>query len=213
MLRALSEQLSEMRNHGAEDAQLDPLEAELVGLGRRVAAMERALSQLQASQAPPAETGGGAGGIEAMLRRDRRQASRFASRVADVRGRMVGAANAAALRALRELRINLGGYLRRSRIGRIDAVMGSKRRIEIQIESLAAGRFPPELQDPLSIQGLLRDDEEYWPFEGEYWADEFEEDPALEEELDEEDDLDVDEEAELDEEEEGLDGEEDGEGS
>ena len=68
--------------------------------------------------------------------------------------------------------------------------MGSKRRIEIQIESLAAGRFPPELQDPLSIQGLLRDDEEYWPFEGEYWADEFEEDASLEEDTGE-DDLDL----------------------
>ncbi|HEY8428043.1 MAG TPA: hypothetical protein VIL20_06700, partial [Sandaracinaceae bacterium] len=99
--------------------------------------------------------------------------------VASVRGRMVGAANDAALRALRGLRRDLGGHLRRARIGRIDAVMGSKRRIEIQIESLAAGRFPPELQDPLAIQGLLRDDEEYWPFEGEYWADEFEEDPSL----------------------------------
>ena len=63
---------------------------------------------------------------------------------------------------------------RRARIGRIDAVMGSKRRIEIQIESLAAGRFPPELMDPLHIQGLLRDDEEYWPFEGELWQDEME---------------------------------------
>ena len=51
--------------------------------------------------------------------------------------------------------------------------MGSKHRVEIQIESLAAGRFPAELMDPLRMQGLLRDDEEYWPFEGEYWADEF----------------------------------------
>ena len=59
--------------------------------------------------------------------------------------------------------------------------MGSKRRIEIQIESLSAGRFPPELVDPLRIQGLLRDDEEYWPYEGEYWSDEFDETISLEE--------------------------------
>ncbi|MEM9864367.1 MAG: hypothetical protein AAF938_22395, partial [Myxococcota bacterium] len=74
----------------------------------------------------------------------------------------------------------LSGSLRRARIGRIDAVMGSKRRVEVQIESLAAGRFPPELVDPLRIQGLLRDDEEYWPFEGELWTDEFNEGDALE---------------------------------
>ena len=53
--------------------------------------------------------------------------------------------------------------------------MGSKRQVELQIESLAAGRFPAELVDPLRMQSLLRDDEEYWPFEGEDWPDEFEE--------------------------------------
>ena len=145
-------------------------------LEQRVDAAEREQSQDAVSP--------DAGGIEGMLRRDRQMAAGFNGRIADVRGRMVQAANQRALRSLRSLRHSLGGLLRRSRIGRIDAVMGSKRRIEIQIESLAAGRFPPELQDPLSVQGLLRDDEEYWPFEGEYWADEFEEDDSLEEELD-----------------------------
>ena len=184
VLRALTEQLEAMRSHGASADQLGPLEEELAGLGRRVGELERRLDEVQSQSSAQSEDTGGEG-IEAVLRRDRRVAARFPSRVADVRARMVGAANEAALRALRQLRADLGGYLRRSRIGRIDAVMGSKRRIEIQIESLAAGRFPAELQDPLSIQGLLRDDEEYWPFEGEYWADEFEEDPALDEELEE----------------------------
>jgi hypothetical protein len=71
--------------------------------------------------------------------------------------------------------VRLDGLARRARIGRIDAVMGSKRRIEMQIASLAAGRFPAELRDPLAVQGLLADDEEYWPFEGEDWPDEYEE--------------------------------------
>ena len=31
------------------------------------------------------------------------------------------------------------------------------------------------LRDPLRVQGLLADDEEYWPFEGEDWPDEFRE--------------------------------------
>lgn len=185
VLRALTDQLAEMRRAGADQARLAPLRRELADLGRRVNALEARLNEV-ARATPPAPAVEG-GDIEAMLRRDRAAARLFASRVADVRARMVGAANDAALRALRQLRRDVGGYLRRSRIGRIDAVMGSKRRIEIQIESLAAGRFPAELQNPLAIQGLLRDDEEYWPFEGEYWADEFEEDPAVEDlELDDE---------------------------
>lgn len=185
ILRALTEQLEAMREAGATAEQLAPRERELAGLGARVGELEARLARVQAEAAAAEGEEPRGEGIEAMLRRDRALAARFPARVARVRGRMVEAANERALRALRQLRSDLGGFLRRSRIGRIDAVMGSKRRIEIQIESLAAGRFPPELQDPLSIQGLLRDDEEYWPFEGEYWADEFEEDPALVEAIDE----------------------------
>lgn len=189
VVRALTEQLEAMRAAGARAEQLQPLEEELAGFGRRLVELERRLDGLQVAHRADEPAPADPGGIEGMLRRDRAEASRFAARVVEVRGRMVGAANEAALRALRALRASLGGHLRRSRIGRIDAVMGSKRRIEIQIQSLAAGRFPPELMDPLSIQGLLHDDEEYWPFEGEYWADEFEEDEDLEED-EEADDLD-----------------------
>lgn len=185
VLRALNDQLAEMRRGGAEASRVQPLARELAELGRRVSALEARLSQVPSAAPPPASAAGG--DVEAMLSADQAAARLFGARVAEVRGRMVAAANDAALRGLGQLRSDTGGYLRRSRIGRIDAVMGSKRRIEIQIESLAAGRFPPELQDPLAIQGLLRDDEEYWPFEGEYWADEFEEDPS-----DEADDLAVD---------------------
>lgn len=177
ILRALTDQLDAMRREGARRDQVRPLETELAGLGRRVAQLEALVRRTRAGAVSP-PPGAAGGDLEAILGRDRALAARFPSRVADVRHRMVTAANDAAVAALRHLRGSLGAYLRRSRIGRIDAVMGSKRRIEIQIESLAAGRFPPELQDPLAIQGLLRDDEEYWPFEGEYWADEFEEDPA-----------------------------------
>lgn len=190
VLRALDEQIDAMRAAGASAEQLQPLEQELAGLGTRVSELQTRLDEAVAGQETTAVSAD-AGGIEGMLQRDRSAAQGFSGRVADVRARMVGAANQRALRSLRTLRNSLGGLLRRSRIGRIDAVMGSKRRIEIQIESLAAGRFPAELQDPLSVQGLLRDDEEYWPFEGEYWQDEFEEDDSLDDELEEEDDLDA----------------------
>ncbi|MDQ3038013.1 MAG: hypothetical protein M3Y87_36800, partial [Myxococcota bacterium] len=142
--------------------------------------------------------GEGGSDLESMLRRDRRFAYHLPSRAASLRARMIDAANDVAVASITELRERLAQSLRRARIGRIDAVMGSKRRIEIQIQSLAAGRFPPELMDPLRIQGLLRDDEEYWPFEGELWQDEYEEDDSLEgaeeapEEIDPDADLDLD---------------------
>jgi TolA-binding protein len=174
-LRALTEQLDAMRRAGAGADRIAPIETTLRQLGEREHALEVSLRQAQAGMAAYTAATTGTD-VDAMLRHDRAFTARFGARVADVRGRMVGAANDAAARALEELRQRLGSSLRRARIGRIDAVMGSKRRIEIQIESLAAGRFPAELMDPLRIQGLLRDDEEYWPFEGEYWRDEYEED-------------------------------------
>jgi tetratricopeptide (TPR) repeat protein len=177
VLARMTEQLDLMRRGGATGSQLEPLEQGLQAAGQRLAELERRLHRELAS------VGGGHGGgdrpgtpdVEALLQRDLHRAQRFPARVAAVRADLVRAANVAALRSLRDLRDRLAASLRRARIGRIDAVMGSKRRIELQIESLAAGRFPAELMDPLRVQGLLRDDEEYWPFEGEYWADEFDE--------------------------------------
>jgi hypothetical protein len=175
--RALSVQLDAMREAGATPAQLDPLEDDVRALSERAHELETrvraARSALGTEASGPAD-----GSIEALLSTDRSAALRFPPRVAALRARMITAAGDAAVRALEELRDRLGHGMRQARIGRIDAVMGSKRRIEIQIESLAAGRFPPELMDPLRIQGLLRDDEEYWPFEGEMWEDEYEEDDA-----------------------------------
>ena len=68
----------------------------------------------------------------------------------------------------------LDGMLRQARLGKIDAVVGQKRKLERQIEDLAAGRFPAEMFGKLHIEGLIGDDEEYWPPEPERWADEYE---------------------------------------
>jgi tetratricopeptide (TPR) repeat protein len=176
MLSGLTRQLDELRRAEGKADEVAAVESTLATIGRRIDELEKRLRDALAehggsSPEPEAEQDG----LEALLARDQARARRLPGRVAKVRGDLVEAANAVALRSVKRLRDKLSGELRRSRIGRIDAVMGSKRRVEIQIESLAAGRFPPELQDPLLIQGLLRSDEEYWPFEGELWEDEFDE--------------------------------------
>ena len=178
VMAGMAGQLDALRSGGATSEQLAPLEAEMRTFAGRV---DELATQLRAAIAATAnlddfnEDPGEHASVTALLREDARSTRRLPARVTELRGRLTSAANEAALRSLRQLRERLAGSLRRARIGRIDAVMGSKRRIEIQIESLAAGRFPPELVDPLRVQGLLRDDEEYWPFEGELWLDEFQE--------------------------------------
>ena len=84
------------------------------------------------------------------------------------------AADELARRALDKLYQQTRHVLDKAKLGKIDAVIGQKRRLEIEVEDLAAGRFPKELHGRLWEAGLIGDDEEFWPFEGEFWADEYE---------------------------------------
>jgi hypothetical protein len=156
----------------APKAELAPLRAARQQLDSRLSELQRALRALVRTQdsdrALPS-----ASELAARFEEDRAYVERLRAAASGLRAELETAAGAAGERALRDLRERLAQELRRARIGRIDAVMGSKRQVELQIESLAAGRFPPELVDPLHVQSLLRDDEEYWPFEGEDWPDEF----------------------------------------
>jgi hypothetical protein len=172
-LHALNEQLDAMRGLGARESELSQSEADVAGLAKRVRALEERLDDARLSQLPAASATSSDLEVTQLLARDQNAAAQFERRVLLLRPTLVKAANERALLELRALRERLAGFLRRARIGRIDAVMGSKRKLEIQIESLAAGRFPAELRNPLLTQGFLNDDEEYWPFEGEDWPDEY----------------------------------------
>jgi hypothetical protein len=87
---------------------------------------------------------------------------------------LVAAASTVANKALVELDGRLRELLRRARLTHIDALIGKKKKLEIEISNLRAGRYPADLFATLQLEGLMGDDEEYWPFEGEYWSDEYE---------------------------------------
>ncbi|MET0343449.1 MAG: tetratricopeptide repeat protein [Polyangiales bacterium] len=118
----------------------------------RIAAMERALHDARAAST--------------------RAGAKLRARVEALAHALGDARIAAETEARAELTRRLAQALRRARIARVDAIMGKKRALEDEIASLAAGRFPPELPRATAPEGLLRDDEEYWPFEGEAWDDE-----------------------------------------
>lgn len=100
-----------------------------------------------------------------------RRLERASARLADELGR---AADQLSRRALDQLYRETRRVLDKAKLGKIDAIIGQKRRLEIEVQDLAAGRFPAELHGRLWEAGLVGDDEEYWPFEGEFWADEYE---------------------------------------
>lgn len=174
-LFAMAADLDAMRAATNDRSLIQPHEEALVEIAKRVRELRKRLAATVT--APTMEftlDQVSANDVGVLLAQDTAAARTLPQRVAHTRAKLVSAANRAALTALEALRSRLLTWQRGARIGRIDAVMGSKRRIEIQIESLAAGRFPAELQDPLMMQGLLEDDEEYWPFEGDEWPDEYE---------------------------------------
>jgi hypothetical protein len=146
---------------------------------KALAALEVRRAELAATLGRMVEArgGGGAGernGLIGMMQRDVEAAAALRGRVAALAARIDSASGELIRQALVDLRGRLEGMLRQARLGKIDAVVGQKRKLERQIEDLAAGRFPAEMFGKLHIEGLIGDDEEYWPPERERWADEYE---------------------------------------
>jgi len=102
------------------------------------------------------------------------QTQALAGEARELRARLVTATSAIAEQALVELDGRLREMLRQARLTQIDAVIGKKKKLEIEISNLREGRYPPDMFAQLQLEGLMGDDEEYWPFEGEYWSDEYE---------------------------------------
>ena len=75
--------------------------------------------------------------------------------------------------ALHRLDLRLSRLLRRARLGRIECVLGRKRALEVEIEAINDGVLPADAVDSLDAARYLQDNEEYWPFEGDDWPDEF----------------------------------------
>jgi tetratricopeptide (TPR) repeat protein len=176
-VRALGEQLDLLRAAGVPEQELKPLEQIVVEQSRQIDALAKRAraARKQTLKSTDGDAALATDSLVKLIAADVRTTSRLPTVVEGMRGKLEARADELALVSLQQLEQRLAGWLGQARIGRIDAVMGSKRRIERQIESLAAGRMPRELQDPLRTRGLLADDEEYWPFEGEDWPDEHEE--------------------------------------
>ena len=52
-------------------------------------------------------------------------------------------------------------------------MLGKKRALEVEIEAINDGYLPKDAVDSLERARFLSDNEEYWPFEGDDWPDEF----------------------------------------
>ncbi|HYP86527.1 MAG TPA: hypothetical protein VEQ59_00200 [Polyangiaceae bacterium] len=148
-------------------AELEVLSRELSGLEVQARAARASLSAVGGATAAP--------GIDlpGLIAADRQLATELYQKSAALRLAAEKQQLDLAQDALARLDLRLSRLLRRARLGRIETVLGKKRALEVEIEALSQGLLPQTIIDSLDAQRYLQDDEEFWPFEGEDWEDEY----------------------------------------
>jgi hypothetical protein len=171
--RALAE-LARARRAGtvaaAEAAAEDKRLTELLAKIKEKRAAARQAAEAAAAALPGAATAG----LRPLLERDVAEARRLDRASAELVDKLLAASDELSLRMVERLYKDTRRVLDKARLGKVDAVIGQKRKLDIQVQDLASGRFPAELIGRLWNAGQIGDDEEVWPMEGEYWADEYE---------------------------------------
>jgi hypothetical protein len=156
------------RGGGKSAAELEALKKDLSALEIQVRAARAARAEPSAG---PAATGGA--DLPDLLAQDRQQAVELHAASTMLRESIEGEQLALAKDSFERLDRRLTRLLRRARLGRVETVLGKKRSLEIEIEALSQGLLPQTIVDSLDAARYLGDDEEYWPFEGEDWEDEY----------------------------------------
>jgi TolA-binding protein len=127
-----------------------------------------------ADKAAAAVAGQAAPTIRGMIEADIKEARRL-DRAADrMAEELESAGDKLAQIAIEKLYEDTRRVLDKAKLGKIDAVIGQKRKLDIEVQDLAAGRMPEELIGRMWNASMIGDDEEFWPWEGEFWADEYE---------------------------------------
>ncbi|HUS28457.1 MAG TPA: hypothetical protein VMZ53_08110 [Kofleriaceae bacterium] len=130
-------------------------------------------AQATADAAAKAAAGDASTGIRPMIQSDINEARRLDKASHELAGRLAAEGEKLAAQSLDRLYDDTRKVLDKAKLGKVDAIIGQKRKLDIEVQDLAAGRFPEELIGRLWNASMIGDDEEYWPFEGVYWADEY----------------------------------------
>jgi len=151
---------------GEEDARLDKLlDRARTAERSAVAAADRA-AETAVTQAQP--------GIRPLIQGDVADARRLDKASHALHDKLAQAGDRLAQQAVDRLYADTRRVLDKAKLGKVDAIIGQKRKLDIEVQDLAAGRFPEELIGRMWNASMIGDDEEFWPWQGEYWADEYE---------------------------------------
>jgi tetratricopeptide (TPR) repeat protein len=164
---------------GGAERQIADLEADRAPAGQ-IASLRQELARLEArrthgaavvSTSPPSGSVGA--DLPELLRSDASKSADLQSRIATQRDGLARTETALATDALRRLDLRLSRLLRRAHLGRIESILGRKRALEVEVEAIRLGYLPQDAVDSLNAARYLEDNEEYWPFEGDDWPDEY----------------------------------------
>jgi TolA-binding protein len=157
--------IDDLEGAHAPKERLTSMREELASLEQRVSTTN------QASAAASAAAAGQ--DLPDLLRADSAKATELAANVDAARTELGKKEAALAKDALHRVDLRLSRLLRRARLARIESVLGRKRALEVEIEAINDGVLPSSAVDSLDAARFLQDNEEYWPFEGDDWPDEF----------------------------------------
>jgi hypothetical protein len=164
---SLEHQIADLEAARPPDPRVAPLREALTALK-----VEASQTGAEAASGGATEPGAGAD-LGDLLRADSARVSQLQMRVATARRELAAAESSLAKDALRRLDMRLSRLIRRARLGRIESVLGRKRALEVEVEAIRLGYLPQDAVDSLDAARYLEDSEEYWPFEGDDWPDEY----------------------------------------
>ncbi len=179
-LRRLGAQIAEQRGELARARREGTIEAEaakaeLARLDDLAKKQQQALADAQAAAdtAAAAVTNEAVPGLRPLIQADLGEARRLDKNAHALLGRLEAEGDKLAQQAIERLYLDTRKVLDKAKLGKIDAIIGQKRKLDIEVQDLAAGRFPEELIGRMWNASMIADDEEFWPWQGEYWADEY----------------------------------------
>ncbi|MGE0327058.1 MAG: hypothetical protein AB7K71_22490 [Polyangiaceae bacterium] len=175
-LARIDQQLEEVRRlvREAKETSKGKTSAELKALEKSLEELEKRAKDAHAATQEAAPKGEKAAkDLPGLVVSERERATALYNEAQKLRQVLLEQQERLAQDALIRLDKRLSRLLRRARLGRIETVLGRKRALELEVEALSQGLLPQQALDSLDAARFLGDDEEYWPFDGEDWADEY----------------------------------------
>lgn len=173
-LARIDGQVAELKRVMREAERASGGQAGVEALAKELEALELRARALRAGLSAGNGAGAGEGtDLAALLARDRERATELYGESEKLLGELSKQQLALAVGAFERLDKRLTRLINRARLGRIETVLGRKRALEVEVEALSQGLLPSTIVDSLKAERYLGENEEYWPFEGEDWADEY----------------------------------------